>query len=121
MPAAASVPVPFPLSLPMPLLVLAFCLLWSSAFAVAKLAMADCPPLLLLAVRFLVAGVIILGGAALQGTSLRLRRRDLAVFAVVGIVGQAIYLGVGYLGMQRVSSGLSALIISANPALTAVM
>ena len=40
----------------MPLMIAAFCLLWSSAFAVAKLALADCPPLLLLTARFLLAG-----------------------------------------------------------------
>src|SRR5262249_18810596 len=36
-----------------------FCVLWSSAFAVAKLALTDCPPLLLLMARFLFAGSII--------------------------------------------------------------
>jgi len=30
---------------PLALMIAAFCLLWSSAFAVAKLALADCPPL----------------------------------------------------------------------------
>ncbi len=119
--AAPSIPLSSPLSLPMPLVVMVFCLLWSSAFSVAKLAMADCPPLLLLAARFLTAGVIILGAAGVHGTSLRLAWRDLAVFAALGVVNQAIYLGVGYIGMQSVSSGLSALIISANPVLTAVM
>ena len=41
---APSIPISAPLSLPMPVLVLTFCVLWSSAFAVAKLAIADCPP-----------------------------------------------------------------------------
>ena len=41
-PAAPS-PVLAP-SIPLPLMVAAFCLLWSSAFSVAKFAMADCPP-----------------------------------------------------------------------------
>src|SRR3954463_12685752 len=91
----------------MPLMIAAFCLLWSSAFSVAKLAMADCPPLLLLALRFVAAGLIILGAAALHGTSLRLGRRDLLVFAGLGIVNQAVYLGIGYVGMQSISSGLS--------------
>jgi drug/metabolite transporter (DMT)-like permease len=95
--------------------------LWSSAFSVAKLAIADCPPLILLAVRFLLAGVIMLGAAALNGVSLKLRRRDLALFAVLGIANQAVYLGMGYLGLRTLSSGLSALVISANPVLTAVL
>jgi drug/metabolite transporter (DMT)-like permease len=83
--------------------------LWSSAFSVAKLAIADCPPLILLAVRFLLAGVIMLGAAALNGVSLKLRRRDLALFAVLGIANQAVYLGTGYVGLRTLSSGLSAL------------
>ncbi len=110
-----------PISVPFPLKVLAFCLLWASAFSVAKLAIADCPPLILLAVRFLLAGMIMLGAAALSGVRLRLGRRDLLLFAVLGIANQAAYLGIGYLGLRSISSGLSALIISANPVLTAVL
>jgi drug/metabolite transporter (DMT)-like permease len=101
--------------------VAAFCLLWSSAFAVAKLAIADCPPLLLLTMRFLLAGVLMLGAAAIHGLPWRLGRRDLLVFAALGIANQAAYLGLGYVGMRSVSAGLAALVISANPVLTAVL
>ena len=66
MPAAskanpAAVPAAAPATfLPLPLLVALFCVLWSSAFAGAKLALADCPPLILLSVRLLLAGSIML-------------------------------------------------------------
>ena len=63
--------------IPLPLMVAAFCLLWSSAFAVAKVGIADCPPLLLLTFRFLLAGALMLGAAAVTGVSLKLKRRDL--------------------------------------------
>jgi len=102
-------------------MVAAFCLLWSSAFAVAKLALADCPPLLLLTFRFLLAGAVMLGAAALTGVSLKMSRRDLILFAVLGIANQAAYLGIGYVGLKSISAGLSALVISANPVLTAVL
>lgn len=36
--------------LPLPVLIAAFCLLWASAFSVAKVAVTDCPPLLVLVV-----------------------------------------------------------------------
>lgn len=107
--------------LPLPLLIATFCLLWSSAFGVAKLAMADCPPLLLLTMRFLLAGLLMLGAAVICGVPLRLGRRNLAVFAALGIANQAVYLGLGYVGMRSISSGLAAIIISANPVLTAVL
>jgi drug/metabolite transporter (DMT)-like permease len=107
--------------IPLPLMVVAFCLLWSSAFSVAKFAMADCPPLLLLTARFLLAGLLVLGVAAISGMQLKnTSRRDVALFALLGVANQAAYLGLGYVGLRSISSGLSALIISANPVLTAV-
>ena len=106
--------------LPFWLLVATFCLLWASAFSVAKLAIADCPPLLLLTARFLLAGLLMLGAAAAYGLPLRPGRRALVLFAALGVANQAVYLGLGYIGMRSISSGLAALIISANPVLAAV-
>src|SRR5262245_34924881 len=105
----------------LPLMVGAFCILWSSAFSVAKVALADCPPLLLLAARFLLAGLLMLGFAAVQRTPWTLSRRAVALFAVLGVANQAVYLGLGYVGLRDISSGLSALIVSANPIVTAVL
>jgi drug/metabolite transporter (DMT)-like permease len=108
-------------AIPMPLLIAAFCLLWSSAFAVAKLALADCPPLFLLAARFLLAGVIVLAAAVVLRAPWRLTGGDIAVLALLGVVNNALYLGLNYVGMQSISAGLSALIVSANPVLTALL
>ena len=105
----------------LPLLIMLFCVLWSSAFAVAKVAMQDCPPLLLLTARFLLAGAIMLGAAAVLGRPWQLGRRDLLVLAGLGIVNNALYLGLNYVGMTSVSAGLSALIVSSNPVLTALL
>jgi drug/metabolite transporter (DMT)-like permease len=108
--------------IPLPLLVVAFCLLWSSAFSAAKIALADCPPLLLLTARFLLAGLVVLGAAAVSGTNWRaLTRRDLLALAGLGIANNALYLGLNYTGMRSISSGLSALIVSTNPVLTALL
>jgi drug/metabolite transporter (DMT)-like permease len=109
------------LTLPFPLTVATFCLLWASAFSIAKLGLLDCPPLLLLTIRFLLAGLVILGSAAFVGRPLRLSGRDHVVFAVLGLANQAVYLGLSYVGMGSVSSGLTALVISANPVLAAVL
>lgn len=105
----------------LPLMVAAFCLLWSSAYAVAKVAILDCPPLLLLTFRFLLAGLVMLAAVALSGASLKMSRRDLILFAALGVANQAGYLGIAYLGLRSISSGLSALVIGANPVLTAVL
>src|SRR5262245_48099663 len=110
--AAISAPLPRTSALPLPVLVAAFVLLWSSAFSVAKVALQDCPPLILLSARFLIAGVVILAAAlAMQRSEWRLSRRDVAALALLGVANNALYLGLTYVGMQHgVPSGLSALI-----------
>lgn len=109
------------LRFPLPVLVVTFCLLWASAFSVAKLAIADCPPLLALTARFLLAALVMLGGAVAYRVPWNLSRRDIFVYAALGIANQAAYLGLSYVGIESVSSGLAALVISANPVLTAVL
>src|SRR5215831_5447052 len=114
--------VPRPLAIPLPVMVAAFCLIWSSAFAISKLAMLDCPPLLLVSARCLFAGAIMLGAARLLDPAQHLGRRDLAIYTALGIANYSLYLGLGYLGIRLgVSAGLWALISSANPILTAVL
>lgn len=98
-----------------------FCLLWSSAFVAGKIGVTDCPPLIFLTVRFLAAAALILGLAALGGERFDLRGRDIAAFALIGIFNNALYLGLGYVGLRSISSGLNALIVSANPVFTAVL
>lgn len=104
-----------------PLLIAAFCVLWSSAFAVSKIALADCPPLLLLSIRFLIAGAITLAGAGMLHANWRLAWRDGLVLAAIGIANNALYLGFSYSGMHTVSAGLTALIVSTNPVLTSLL
>jgi drug/metabolite transporter (DMT)-like permease len=105
----------------LPVMILTFCLLWSSAFAAAKLTLAYSPPLLLLAARFLLAAVIMFAVLAVQGGRWRIDRRDLVVFATLGLFNNAIYLGLNYIGMQSTSAGVTAIISSANPVLTALL
>jgi drug/metabolite transporter (DMT)-like permease len=113
-PGAAATPLPAT-----PLLqAAAFCLIWASAFAAAKFGLADCPPLTLLALRFALAGAFVLGACALAGIRLP-PARDLLVLAGLGVVNNALYLGLSFVGMQTVSSGLAAVVVSANPVLTA--
>ena len=43
------------------------------------------------------------------------------MFALLGVANNALYLGLGYTGLQTVSAGLGGLIVSANPVFTAVL
>lgn len=97
-----------------------FCLLWSYAFVAGKIGVTHCPPLILLAARFSLAGILILGATLIRG-DWSLSWRDALIFAVLGIANNALYLGLGYTGLQSVSAGLGGLIVSANPVFTAAL
>src|SRR3954452_20401567 len=118
---APSIPAPRAAFNPLPLYIVVFCLLWSFAFVAGKIGVTDCPPLMLLAARFSLAGILILGAAMLRGDPWSLSWRDTVVFAVLGIANNALYLGLGYIGLQTASAGLGSLIVSANPVFTAVL
>jgi drug/metabolite transporter (DMT)-like permease len=119
---APSVAVPRPTFNLLPLYIGVFCLLWSFAFVAGKIGVTDCPPLILLAARFSLAGILILGITALRGEAWSsLTWRDAAIFAILGVANNALYLGLGYTGLQTVSAGLGGLIVSANPVFTAVL
>ena len=105
----------------LPLEIGLFCLLWSFAFVAGKIGVTDCPPLILLAARFSLAGLLILGTTLIRGDGWSLSWRDAAMFAVLGIANNALYLGLGYTGLQSVSAGLGGLIVSANPVFTAAL
>ncbi|MET0967594.1 MAG: DMT family transporter [Tardiphaga sp.] len=105
----------------LPLVIGTFCLLWSFAFVAGKIGVTDCPPLILLAARFSLAGILIFAISALRREGWNLSWRDAAVFAVLGIANNALYLGLGYTGLQTVSAGLGGLIVSANPVFTAAL
>ena len=105
----------------LPLEIGLFCLLWSFAFVAGKIGVTDCPPLILLAGRFSLAGVLILGASAFRREGWQLSWREVAIFAILGVANNALYLGLGYTGLQSVSAGLGGLIVSANPVFTAAL
>jgi drug/metabolite transporter (DMT)-like permease len=118
---APSVAVPRAAFNPLPIYIGLFCLLWSFAFIAGKIGVTSCPPLILLTVRFSLAGILILGISALRRDGWPLSWRDTVVFAVLGLANNALYLGLGYTGLQTVSAGLGGVIVSANPVFTAVL
>jgi drug/metabolite transporter (DMT)-like permease len=105
----------------LPLYIGLFCLLWSFAFVAGKIGVTDCPPLILLAARFTLAGILILGLSAFRREGWQFTWREVATFAILGIANNALYLGLGYTGLKSVSAGLGGLIVSANPIFTAAL
>lgn len=118
---ATSLPAPRSRFNTLPFAIGLFCLLWSYAFVAGKIGVTHCPPLILLAARFSLAGILILGATLIRGDNWSLSWRDVVIFAVLGIANNALYLGLGYTGLQSVSAGLGGLIVSANPVFTAAL
>jgi drug/metabolite transporter (DMT)-like permease len=116
---AIAVPAPRSRFNALPLIIGLFCLLWSFAFVAGKIGVTDCPPLILLAARFTLAGIVILGLSAFRSDAWQFGWREVATFAILGIANNALYLGLGYTGLKSVSAGLGGLIVSANPIFTA--
>jgi drug/metabolite transporter (DMT)-like permease len=81
----------------------------------------DCPPLTLLTIRFVIAGALMLGLAAASGRWKMPSARDLAALILLGVLNNALYLGLSWSGMTTVSSAFTAVLISTNPLLIGVL
>ena len=100
---------------------LAFALVWSSAYATARVIVADAGPLLSLAIRFTLSGAIAVAMGAALGQSLRLTRAQFRAVLVFGLCQNAIYLGLNFTAMQWIEASLAAIIASTMPLLVAAL
>lgn len=96
-------------------------LLWGGSFVAIEAGVAEWPPLLFAAVRYDLAGALVLGFTALRARRLRPRTRDdlVAVTIVGGFVIFAHH-ALLYVGQQTVPSAVAATVIALSPALTAL-
>ena len=89
--------------------------LWASAFVPSKIGVLDSSPLWFLVVRFIVAGAVALAVARALGATFPTSRRDWIAVAVLGVLGNAMYLGCTYEALRHMGSGVGAIIASTNP------
>ncbi len=109
---------PFAGALYLPLALL-FSLLWASAFVAVKVGLRSSPPLFLMGFRFLLAGVALLLFARLRGRPLPASRRDWGRLAILGLLNNAVYLGLSAVALRHLSAGMGAILASTNPLLLA--
>lgn len=96
---------------------LTFALIWSSAFTSARIIVLQAPPLTVSALRFFIAGVLVVGVAWALGQRPRLSRAGWRAVIVFGICQNALYLGLFFIAMQRIEAGLASIIASTMPLL----
>lgn len=102
---------------------LAFALMWSSAFATARIIVADASPLLSLAARFALTGFVAITAARIMGQSWRLpgglRGPQARAVVIFGLCQNALYLGLNFIAMQWIEGSLAAIIASSMPLIVA--
>ena len=96
-------------------------LLWSSAFATARIIVASAAPLHALALRFLLSGLIAVVLALALGQSWRLTRAQWQATIIFGVCQNGIYLGLNFVAMQWIDASLAAIIASTMPLLVAAL
>jgi drug/metabolite transporter (DMT)-like permease len=99
--------------------VILYIFLWASAFVPSRMVSVSAPPLWILAIRFTLAGGALLLGGRIAGIKFP-RRRQWLPLALLGLCGNTLYLGLTYLALRHLSSGMGAIVASTNPLLLAL-
>ncbi len=79
------------------------------------------PPLTILAIRFLIAGGALLAGAAVAGLPLPRDRKTWLRLLLMGVGSNALYRGLDYLALRRLSAGMGSIVASTNPLIVALL
>lgn len=99
-----------------------FIVIWSSGFVVAKYAFADADALFFLAIRLLLAALILFLLTAALRQPFRLSRSDLRASLLIGIALHGLYLaGVWYAIELGAPAGLSSVITSMQPIIVSLL
>lgn len=102
-----------------------FSLMWSSAFATARIIVAAAPPLTALTLRFAISGLIAVAVARALGQSWHLpggwRGRQARAVVIFGLSQNALYLGLNFTAMQWNEASLAAIIASSMPLIVTAM
>ncbi len=99
-----------------------FVVLWATGFLIAKLGVPYAQPMTILAMRFILAAIMMAGIAALTRAPWPRSWVRIAHIAIVGVLLHAVYLGGCYVAIYGgMPAGMAALIVGFQPILTATM
>jgi len=95
--------------------------LWASAFVPSRILARGSPPLTILSIRFLVAGGLLLAGARAIRLAIPRDAQSWIQIFLLGLGGNALYLGLNYEALRRMSAGMGSIIASTNPLIMAIV
>lgn len=102
-------------------LALLYVFLWASAFVPSRVLSTSGPPLWTLVLRFLFSGGLLLAGTQWRRIPLPDRAEQWVQLALLGLTGNALYLGFNYTALRHLSSGMGAIVASTNPLMLALL
>ena len=102
-------------------LVLLYIFLWSSGFAPSRVVLREIPALWVLGSRLIIAGSILLVLARVRGLEFPRTRLQWGTAVAVGVLVNVVYLGLLYVALHDMSSGMAAIIASTNPLILALV
>jgi drug/metabolite transporter (DMT)-like permease len=102
-------------------LVLLYIFLWSSGFAPSRVVLREVPALWVLGTRLAIAGPLLLVVARMRGLEMPRTRQQWGTAVAVGVLVNVVYLGLLYVALHDLSSGMAAIIASTNPLVLAMV
>ena len=94
---------------------LTLCIVWSSTWLAIKIGLRDLPPISFVAIRFLIAIIVLVAVSIGRSRLAPLRRNDYAVLAITGILMFAVNYTLLFWAELYVSSGLAAVLQATIP------
>lgn len=95
--------------------------IWGGSFLFAKVAVAEIPPLVLVFLRVLIAGLALHVVLRLRGISFPLSPTLLASFLVMGLLNNAVPFSLLFWGQTEISAGLASILNATTPIFTFVI
>ena len=95
--------------------------LWASAYVPSKIASVESQPMWFLVVRFGTAGAILALAALVLRRRFPRTARAWVAAALLGVLGNAAYLGLTYAALHHLASGMGAIVASTNPLVLALV
>lgn len=100
---------------------IAVCVFWGSTYLAIRIGVQELPPFLFAGIRFLVAGGILLGYAALKGLPYPTRIQDIRSFFLIGLLLLFGGNGMVVVAEQWVHSGIASLLVATVPLFMALI
>jgi drug/metabolite transporter (DMT)-like permease len=94
---------------------------WAANFVVVKAVLAEVPPLVFTAMRYVVAALSVMALLYWRDRTVRIGLRDAAVVMALGVLGFGAYQVLWTIGLTQATAGDSALIIATTPVLVALI